>query len=290
MDGTSSTSTPRRSIDQREFASQVDAAIRATRVDPRRARAARPRRRRPPAAVCCKRPAPSRVRIRGPSASYSELPSASVKRTSARPTNACSRRPAFAKKRREPVFVTPARFPSPPVRAGGDVDPSARARRRNQTEPLARDAEPDLALARGRRTRPSFGVETRVKQRKPPRAVGAARNCYVCKRSYHELALLLRLAVRTLRRAKFFASARRPQTSAGALRSSPARAVKIGYQASIMLLRAGAHVIATTRFPRDAAARYAREADWEDWKPQTRGPRARLASHPERRGIRQAFA
>ncbi len=41
--------------------------------------------------------------------------------------------------------------------------------------------------------------------------------------------------------------------------------VKIGYQASIMLLRAGARVVATTRFPRDAAQRYAREPDFADW-------------------------
>jgi NAD(P)-dependent dehydrogenase (short-subunit alcohol dehydrogenase family) len=41
--------------------------------------------------------------------------------------------------------------------------------------------------------------------------------------------------------------------------------VKIGYQASVMLLRAGARVIATTRFPRDAAQRYAREPDFADW-------------------------
>ena len=41
--------------------------------------------------------------------------------------------------------------------------------------------------------------------------------------------------------------------------------VKIGYQASIKLLRSGAHVIVTTRFPRDAARRYAREADFEAW-------------------------
>ncbi len=41
--------------------------------------------------------------------------------------------------------------------------------------------------------------------------------------------------------------------------------VKIGYQAAIMLLRAGARVIVTTRFPNDAALRYAREADYADW-------------------------
>lgn len=42
--------------------------------------------------------------------------------------------------------------------------------------------------------------------------------------------------------------------------------VKIGYQAAILLLRAGCHVIVSTRFPRDAALRYAREADYAEWK------------------------
>ncbi|MDX6473179.1 MAG: hypothetical protein QOK22_1995 [Gaiellaceae bacterium] len=41
--------------------------------------------------------------------------------------------------------------------------------------------------------------------------------------------------------------------------------VKIGYQAGIKLLRAGAQLIVTTRFPRDAAMRYAQEADFDDW-------------------------
>jgi NAD(P)-dependent dehydrogenase (short-subunit alcohol dehydrogenase family) len=41
--------------------------------------------------------------------------------------------------------------------------------------------------------------------------------------------------------------------------------VKIGYQAGLKLLRCGAHLIVTTRFPRDAAARYAREPDFGDW-------------------------
>ena len=42
--------------------------------------------------------------------------------------------------------------------------------------------------------------------------------------------------------------------------------VKIGYQAAILLLRAGARVIVTTRFPRDAALRYAREVDFESFR------------------------
>ncbi|MCY7354406.1 MAG: SDR family oxidoreductase, partial [Lysobacter sp.] len=41
--------------------------------------------------------------------------------------------------------------------------------------------------------------------------------------------------------------------------------VKIGYQAGLKLLRAGARLIVTTRFPRDSAARYAQEADFDQW-------------------------
>ena len=42
--------------------------------------------------------------------------------------------------------------------------------------------------------------------------------------------------------------------------------VKIGYQAGLKLLRAGAHLIVTTRFPRDSAQRYAREPDFGEWE------------------------
>ena len=41
--------------------------------------------------------------------------------------------------------------------------------------------------------------------------------------------------------------------------------VKIGYQAGLKLLRAGAHLIVTTRFPRDSAVRYSREPDFAEW-------------------------
>jgi NAD(P)-dependent dehydrogenase (short-subunit alcohol dehydrogenase family) len=41
--------------------------------------------------------------------------------------------------------------------------------------------------------------------------------------------------------------------------------VKIGYQAGLKLLRCGVHLIVTTRFPRDAANRYANEPDFGEW-------------------------
>jgi NAD(P)-dependent dehydrogenase (short-subunit alcohol dehydrogenase family) len=42
--------------------------------------------------------------------------------------------------------------------------------------------------------------------------------------------------------------------------------VKIGYQAGLKLLRCGARLIVTTRFPRDAAMRYSREPDFPEWR------------------------
>ena len=41
--------------------------------------------------------------------------------------------------------------------------------------------------------------------------------------------------------------------------------VKIGYQAGLKLLRAGARLIVTTRFPRNSAQRYAQEPDFGKW-------------------------
>ena len=41
--------------------------------------------------------------------------------------------------------------------------------------------------------------------------------------------------------------------------------VKIGFQAGVSLLKAGAHLIVTTRFPHDAAKRYAAERDADSW-------------------------
>jgi NAD(P)-dependent dehydrogenase (short-subunit alcohol dehydrogenase family) len=42
--------------------------------------------------------------------------------------------------------------------------------------------------------------------------------------------------------------------------------VKIGYQAAMLLLRAGAYVVVSTRFPRDAARRYSEEHDFEAFR------------------------
>jgi NAD(P)-dependent dehydrogenase (short-subunit alcohol dehydrogenase family) len=88
-----------------------------------------------------------------------------------------------------------------------------------------------------------------------------ARNCYVCKREYRRLHFFYDALCHECAE---FNYVKRFQTAplGGKVALVTGARVKIGYQAALMLLRAGARVIATTRFPRDAAARYAREPDF----------------------------
>ncbi len=132
-------------------------------------------------------------------------------------------------KRRQAVFATPA-LRSPPVGAGLDIDHAL---------------DPNMAP-----------VATR--------SVIEDRNCYVCKQRFRELhffydSLCARCAELNWHKRQQTADLR------GRVALVTGSRVKIGYQAAIMLLRAGASVIVTTRFPRDAALRYAREADAGDW-------------------------
>jgi NAD(P)-dependent dehydrogenase (short-subunit alcohol dehydrogenase family) len=91
-----------------------------------------------------------------------------------------------------------------------------------------------------------------------------ARACYVCKtpfRRVHHFYHALCPPCAALNYEKRFQTA--PLDGRVALVTG-AR-IKIGYQAALLLLRAGATVIATTRFPHDAAQRYAREPDFSRW-------------------------
>ena len=92
-----------------------------------------------------------------------------------------------------------------------------------------------------------------------------ARACYVCKRECSEVHAFYD---QMCGECGDFNFAKRSQSAdlRGRVALISGARVKIGYQAAIMLLRAGARVIVTTRFPRDAALRYARELDFESFR------------------------
>ncbi len=89
-------------------------------------------------------------------------------------------------------------------------------------------------------------------------------HCYVCKRKY---SLIHHFYDQLCPECAVFNYAKRSETAdlRGRVALLTGGRVKIGYQAGIKLLRAGARLIVTTRFPRDSALRYAAEPDFTDW-------------------------
>jgi len=92
----------------------------------------------------------------------------------------------------------------------------------------------------------------------------APRNCYVCKEVFtnlHHFYDTMCSKCGDFNYAKRFQTA--DLTNQVALVTGSR--LKIGYHVTLMMLRAGATVIATTRFPVDAAIRYAKEDDFDTW-------------------------
>ena len=112
---------------------------------------------------------------------------------------------------------------------------------------------------------PPFGFEQAEVEDDPEfREAIAPQHCYVCKQDYLDLHAFYD---QLCRRCGDFNFRKRTETAdlTGRVALLTGGRVKIGYQAGIKLLRAGAQLIVTTRFPRDSAARYAREPDFEVW-------------------------
>ena len=134
--------------------------------------------------------------------------------------------------RRKPVFHSPNVFP-PPGFVAEDID---------------LDGNPAAAAAAEREAR--LLLETQ--------------HCYICKEHYravHPFYDQLCPACGD------FNWAKRTETAdlSGRVALLTGGRVKIGYQAGLKLLRAGARLIVTTRFPRDSAQRYSREPDFSTW-------------------------
>jgi NAD(P)-dependent dehydrogenase (short-subunit alcohol dehydrogenase family) len=152
--------------------------------------------------------------------------------------------------RKEPVFRTPLPRPAmaldAPVRDDAEPDAWAQAEARR-----ADDGPEGVAGIGGEGPRSGPRVET-------------ARLCYVCKTDFHELHHFYDQLCPPCAALNY---AKREQTAdlRGRIALVTGARVKIGYQAAMKLVRAGAEVIVATRFPRDAARRFAREPDAGDW-------------------------
>lgn len=133
--------------------------------------------------------------------------------------------------RRQPVFTTPNVFPPK------NFEPQDIHDRTTGDEPEPRSESPEL-------------IESQ--------------HCYVCKKHY---TTLHHFYDQMCPACGDFNFAKRTEMANlnGRVALLTGGRVKIGYQAGLKLLRCGAHLVVTTRFPRDSASRYAAEPDFSDW-------------------------
>ena len=94
--------------------------------------------------------------------------------------------------------------------------------------------------------------------------LSSPRNCYVCKAEFNTLHHFYDTMCESC---GDFNYAKRFQTAdlRGQVALVTGSRLKIGYHITLMMLRAGATVIATTRFPVDSAIRFAKEDDFTEW-------------------------
>jgi NAD(P)-dependent dehydrogenase (short-subunit alcohol dehydrogenase family) len=135
------------------------------------------------------------------------------------------------------------------------------ARQRNGREArqqLQREDGQTKAVALEHRARPDATSE------QPLMTLHKSRRCYICKTPYHTLQRQYHLLCETCARIN---AAKRVQRCdlQGRVALITGGRIKIGFELALKLLRDGARVIITTRFPQDAAERFAAQPDFADW-------------------------
>lgn len=104
-----------------------------------------------------------------------------------------------------------------------------------------------------------------AKESEGEQELNSARNCYICKTKFTKLHPFYDTMCEScgdLNYAKRFQRA----DLTGQVALMTGSRLKIGFHVTLILLRSGATVIATTRFPVDSAARFAKEKDYDAWK------------------------
>jgi NAD(P)-dependent dehydrogenase (short-subunit alcohol dehydrogenase family) len=106
--------------------------------------------------------------------------------------------------------------------------------------------------------------EADAKLKTAAHTLGSPRNCYVCKAEFTRLHQFYDSMCPECAQ---FNYEKRFQTASlkGQVALITGSRLKIGYQATLMMLKAGAKVIATTRFPKDSALRFSKEPDFTQW-------------------------
>ena len=167
------------------------------------------------------------------------------------------------------AFLTAAGRVAKPIRNEIQAFTKALRRERYQDKLKAdRDAKESTAIRVARQQAvfvpPPMTLLPEGGARPEGRKLENGRHCYVCKVEFftlHHFYDAMCPECGELNYRKRFQTARLD----GQVALITGARLKIGQQAALMLLRAGARVLVSTRFPHDAAIRYAKEPDYAEW-------------------------
>lgn len=117
------------------------------------------------------------------------------------------------------------------------------------------------------RLNPVFSAPLQIAEptkQKTTQELKSPRNCYVCKAEFRELHHFYDSMCPKCAEFNYQKRFQRAPMDGQVVIITGSR-LKIGYQTTLMMLRAGARVVATTRFPVDSAQRFAKEKDFSNW-------------------------
>jgi NAD(P)-dependent dehydrogenase (short-subunit alcohol dehydrogenase family) len=160
-------------------------------------------------------------------------------------------------------------------RASAHLRKSAKQRRKKSREQQARAHDQARRAATGRWRDWDGG---RVHASTPEPEAGSAssgdtlhheQRCYVCKQAYRELHFHYHLLCPRCAALHWAARSRRGQLAGRRMLLTGGR-IKIGHELALKLLRDGAELLVTTRFPRDALRRFALAPDFAEFRARLR--------------------
>jgi NAD(P)-dependent dehydrogenase (short-subunit alcohol dehydrogenase family) len=150
--------------------------------------------------------------------------------------------------------------------AASHVHRESKKRRRREREVASRQADRAVMKTLAGARSEVAGVRSLAASTEPAtQELHRTRHCYGCKGRYTQVhPFYLSLCPEC---ARFHEDKRTQRASLEGRRALiTGGRVKVGFQLALKLLRDGAHVHVLTRYPRDAARRYAQEADFEQWR------------------------
>src|SRR5579863_3855473 len=153
----------------------------------------------------------------------------------------------FSKEERAALLVAAGRVSRPMPAERSRIKNAARRFAREKVKLEDRATRADTGIRSARRA-PIYIPPSREEEGGPERELQKSRDCYVCKAQFRKLHFFYDSMCPDCAELNY---AKRFQTASLAGRTAliTGARLKIGYQASLMMLKAGARVLATTRFP-----------------------------------------